>query len=100
MKRLLKPLIYGIVACAVAWALALSTSSFGPCNPDGPFAWLFMLLILPSMLLGLKGGFLIIVFGSIPFVLISGVLFDVTFRVIGKLRARFRAISLGKNRMR
>src|SRR5579862_6204333 len=92
MKRLLKPLIYGVLACAAAWVLALSTSSFGPCNPDGPFAWLFMLLIFPGMALGFKDGFSIIVFGSVPFVLISGVLLDVTFRVIGKIRARFRAI--------
>jgi hypothetical protein len=97
MKRLLKPLIYGMVACALAWVLVLSTGSCaGACGGTGPFWQLWMILVIPGAAidesLGLQSDLAVYVFGSISFVLISGVLLDVTFRVIGKIKARFRAI--------
>ena len=103
MKRLLKPLIYGVIVWAIAWALVLITNSgFGPCNPTGPFAWLLMLLLIPGMLieesLGEDHDLIATVFASVVFIVISGVLLDVTFRVIGKIRARFSAIDSSTRR--
>ena len=109
MKRLLKPLIYGIVACAVAWALVVSTNSgFGPCNPTGPVWWILMLLVMPGAIvveaIGLKNDFLgvrCLWVGPVRCCFRNSVGCDVLSNwKIKSAFSRNRAISTGKNRIR